>query len=162
VHLAEVGHPGDAGEVGADRPSPRLRRRGAIEPAGDVIAVMRLAYPAAFLAPIAEGWLRGAGTGPALATGLTIFAVAKALKYWAIAALGQRWTFRVLVPPDEAAIVSGPYRWLSHPNYVAVAAEIAGCAIAMQAIVAGPIACAGFGLLMLRRVRVEDAALARR
>jgi methyltransferase len=88
-----------------------------------------------------------------------VFTAAKALKYWAIASLGERWTFRVLVPPGAASITAGPYRWLSHPNYVAVAGEIAGCALAMHAIVTGPVAFVGFGLLMLRRIKVEEAAL---
>jgi len=95
-----------------------------------------------------------------LAAGVVVFVVAKGLKYWAIASLGERWTFRVLVPPGSVSKTTGPYRWLSHPNYVAVAGEIAGCALAMQAVVTGPLAFAGFGLLMLRRIKVEEAALA--
>jgi methyltransferase len=136
-----------------------LRARGAVEPAGDVIKVMAVAYPASFAAMFAEGIVRGAGAGPLLTAGVVLFAAAKALKYWAILTLGERWTFRVLVPPGAASTTAGPYRWLSHPNYVAVAGEIAGCALAMEAIVTGPLAFAGFGLLMLRRIKVEEAAL---
>jgi methyltransferase len=55
--------------------------------------------------------------------------------------------------------VSGPYRWMSHPNYVAVAGELAGAALAVQALVAGPLAILGFGLLMWRRIAVEERAL---
>jgi methyltransferase len=137
-----------------------LTARGAVEPPGDVIGVMAIAYPACFVAILGEGLLREAGSIAAFAPGLALFAAAKALKYWAIVSLGERWTFRVLVPPGAVSIVKGPYRWLAHPNYVAVAGEIAGAAIAMHAIVAGPIAFAGFGLLMLRRIKVEEAALA--
>ena len=137
-----------------------LRARGAVEPAGDVFKIMQLAYPASFAAMIAEGIARDAGAGPLLAAGVVVFVVAKGLKYWAIASLGERWTFRVLVPPGAVSQTTGPYRWLSHPNYVAVAGEIAGCALAMQAVVTGPLAFAGFGLLMLRRIKVEEAALA--
>jgi len=138
-----------------------LRARGAVEPAGDVLAAMQLAYPASFVAIFGEGAARGAAYETLFATGLVLFLAAKALKYWAIATLGERWTFRVLVPPGSVTTTSGPYRWMSHPNYVAVAGEIAGCAIAMHAMLTGPIAFAGFGLLMLRRIRVEEAALAR-
>ena len=136
-----------------------LRARGAVEPEGDVITMMQLAYPASFVAMFAEGVWRGASAAPLLIPGLIVFVAAKALKYWAIASLGERWTFRVLVPPGAASTTTGPYRWMSHPNYVAVAGEIAGCALAMQALVTGPIAFAGFGLLMLRRIKVEEAAL---
>lgn len=138
-----------------------LRARGAVEPSGDVFAAMQLAYPGSFLAIFTEGAVRGAGDGRLLAAGVAVFVAAKALKYWAIASLGERWTFRVLVPPGAPPTVSGPYRWIAHPNYAAVAGEIAGCAIAMHAIITGPIAFAGFGLLMLRRIKVEEAALAR-
>ena len=136
-----------------------LRARGAVEPPGDVYNAMLFAYPGSFAAMIAEAMARGADEGPFLTAGVSVFALAKALKYWAIASLGERWTFRVLVPPGAASTVSGPYRWVSHPNYIAVAGEIAGFALAMQALVTGPLAFAGFGLLMLRRIKVEEAAL---
>jgi methyltransferase len=125
-----------------------------------VFRVMQAAYPAAFLAMIAEGAWRGVVPDVAVTAGAGVFLAAKALKYWAIAALGARWTFRVLVPPGSSRISRGPYRWISHPNYVAVAFELAGVALAMHAWLSGPLAVAGFGLLMLRRVRVEEKALA--
>jgi methyltransferase len=139
-----------------------LRALGAVEPAGDVYRVMAVVYPCAFAAIIAEGAWRGVGPDGWFVTGVALFAAAKAVKYWAIASLGSRWTFRVLVPPGSTRIQSGPYRWLSHPNYVAVAAEIAAVAIAMHARIAGPVAVAGFGVLMLLRIRVEETALAER
>jgi methyltransferase len=91
--------------------------------------------------------------------GLVVFAASKVLKYWAIGSLGTRWTFRVLVPPASTRIRRGPYRWMSHPNYVAVAGELAGIAIAMHAIVTALPAVGGFGALMWRRVGVEENAL---
>jgi methyltransferase len=140
----------------------QLRAAGAIEPAGDVYRVMQAAYPGAFLVLFAEGLWRGPASGVAMTASIAIFAMAKALKYWAIAALGTRWTFRVLVPPNAPLVAAGPYRWLRHPNYVAVAGELAAVSIAMRAVVSGPFAVAGFGWLMLRRVRVEERALALR
>ena len=89
-----------------------------------------------------------------------LFILAKAVKYWAIASLGTRWTFRVLVPPGSQRIVRGPYRWMAHPNYVAVVIELLGVAFAMHAIVAGPIELAGFGYLLVRRMQIEERALA--
>jgi methyltransferase len=136
-----------------------LRGLGAVEPAGDVYRVMQIAYPASFLLMLAEGAWRGVRVDAVASTGACVFIAAKALKYWAIATLGQRWTFRVLVPPGSQRTVRGPYRWLSHPNYVAVALELIGVALAMHARVTGPMAVAGFGYLMLRRIRVEENAL---
>lgn len=137
-----------------------LRARGAVEPAGDVYAAMQVAYPGAFVAMLVEGAARQIAIDDAVVAGIAIFAAAKALKYWAIAALGPRWTFRVLVPPQSERTRRGPYRWMAHPNYIGVAGELAGCALAMHAMLTGPLAVAGFGALMLRRIRVEDAALA--
>lgn len=144
----------------AARHADALRRRGAREPEGDVYALMQVAYPACFLAIAGEGWLRGAHVGPAFSGGLTIFLAGKALKYWAIATLGDRWTFRVLVPPGSSRRVAGPYRFLRHPNYVGVAGELIGMALMAQAPVAGVLSVVGFGGLMLARVRVEERALA--
>jgi methyltransferase len=139
-----------------------LRARGAVEPPGDVYRTMQLAYPAAFLALIAEGAWRGADADTLAVSGAAVFLVAKALKYWAIASLGTRWTFRVLVPPGSPRIARGPYRWIAHPNYIAVALELTGVAIAMHARASGPVAVALFSLLMVKRVQVEEKALAGR
>jgi methyltransferase len=136
-----------------------LRALGAHEPAGDVYALMQVMYPACFLAMIIESWLRGSWFDAAFAVGLAVFVSAKALKYWAVATLGDRWSFRVLVPPRSTRIVRGPYRLLRHPNYVAVVAELAGMALMAHARLAGPTALVVFGLLILWRVRVEEQAL---
>jgi methyltransferase len=137
----------------------RLRRAGAVEPATDVYRVMALAYPGGFVAILLEGFLRAAPADAWFAAGVAVFGLAKLLKYWAMISLGRRWTFRVLVPPRSTRVVSGPYRWLSHPNYLAVAGEFAGTAIAMHAAITGPVVVAGFSYLMIRRIRVEDVAL---
>ena len=139
-----------------------LRALGAIEPAGDVYRAMSIAYPAGFLAMLVEGAWRGARLDALAVSGACVFVAAKALKYWAIATLGPRWTFRVLVPPGSRRTYRGPYRWMSHPNYAAVTLELAGVALALHALVSGPLAVAGFVLLMRRRIRVEEQALGSR
>jgi methyltransferase len=136
-----------------------LRAAGAVEPPDDVLQWMRVAYPACFAAMAAEGWARGSGAGVAFAAGVVLFALAKGLKYWAIATLGPRWTFRVLVPPKSTPVTGGPYRFLRHPNYAGVAGELAGMALMAQAPVAGIASIAGFGALMLLRIRVEEREL---
>ena len=138
-----------------------LRQRGAVEPADDVYGTMQWAYPAVFLALAGEGAWFGPAPPVALALGLAVFGVAKALKAWAIATLGWRWTFRVLVPPAAPAIVAGPYRVVNHPNYLAVCGEIVGAALIVGAPVTGVLGLAGFGLLLRRRIAVEDRALGR-
>ena len=146
----------------AARHDRALRALGAVEPEGDVYRAMQMAYPATFLVMLAEGAWRGVRPDAVASAGAWVFIAAKALKYWAIRSLGARWTFRVLVPPGSRRIVKGPYRWISHPNYVAVALELIGVALAMHARVAGPMAVAAFTFLMWRRVRIEEKALAGR
>lgn len=139
----------------------QLRARGAIEPAGDVINIMRIAYPTTFVAMGIEGALTGPSPRDVMMFGLALFGLAKALKLWAISSLGSRWSFRVLVLPDAPLVTGGPYRFLSHPNYLAVAGEIASVAMIVWAPIAGVLATIGFGWLMIKRIRIEDRALGR-
>lgn len=136
-----------------------LRAKGAIEPPDDVIRWMRIAYPGAFVlmgmeaaagGPLSRNWVIG---------GLLLFGWAKALKFWAMAHLGSRWTFRVLVLPGAPLVSSGPYKYLRHPNYVGVLGELIAVAIALQAPVAGAVATLGFAWLLWRRIQVEERAL---
>lgn len=139
-----------------------LARHGAIEPPYDVYRTMRWAYPTAFIAMALEGALAGPPLGlPALA-GVVVFGAAKALKFWAIASLGARWTFRVLVLPGAPLVSRGPYAFLRHPNYVAVMGELVGMALMVGARVTGPVATVGFAFLLSRRIAVENQALHRR
>jgi len=133
--------------------------RGGREPDGDVYAIMRVTYPMAFLLMLAEGARRGIPPVAVIAAGAALLAAAKALKWWAIASLGQAWTFRVIVVPGAALVAGGPYRYLRHPNYVAVIGELVAIALLTGARIAGPIATIAFGALIARRVRVENRAL---
>jgi methyltransferase len=63
---------------------------------------------------------------------LAIFIVLQGLRLWVMATLGSRWTTRIIVVPGEPLISSGPYRYLSHPNYAVVAAEIAVLPLALD------------------------------
>ena len=151
----------------ADRNERTQRARGGVEPPGDVYNVMRIAYPAVFLAMIAEGVWRSAhavsplGNARVAAAGFGLFILAKLLKWWAILSLGRSWTFRVIVVPGDTPVASGPYAWLSHPNYVAVAFELVAVALMSGARVSGPVGTLLFCVLMLKRIAVEDPALAR-
>src|SRR2546425_3182677 len=145
--------------IRASRNERTQRARGGVEPPDDVYKMMRVAYPAAFLAMIAEGFVRGTSSTLALTAGIVLFAAAKALKWWAILTLGSFWTFRVIVVPDAPLVTSGPYRYLRHPNYVAVVGELVGVALIARAPVAGLLGTVGFCLLMLKRIAVEERAL---
>ena len=141
------------------------RARGGIEPQDDVYNIMRIAYPAAFLAMLAEGAARGiistgsTGLTAVVIAGVVVFAAAKVVKWSAIRALGRCWTFRVIVVPGDTLIASGPYRYLRHPNYVGVIAELTGAALMTRAPVTGPIAVIVFAVLLQKRIAVEERAL---
>lgn len=120
---------------------------------------MAITYPSAFAAMLAEGWLRGGPAPSVFLAGLAVWGIAKLLKTWAIASLGARWSFRVLVPPGEPLVTRGPYHWMRHPNYVAVAGELAGAGGMMAAPVAGVVFTVLFIEVMRRRVRVEERML---
>jgi methyltransferase len=143
----------------AARHDRALRASGAIEPPGDVFPMMQVAYPTAFLAMVFEAWNRQATADELFLTGLVIFALAKAIKYWAIATLGPRWTFRVLVPPASPLIITGPYRFMRHPNYLGVVGELAGMAVMAKAPIAGSVSLVVFGILLVARIRIEEKAL---
>jgi Uncharacterized protein conserved in bacteria len=54
---------------------------------------------------------------------LALVILSQALRYWCIASLGPQWNTRVIVVPGLPLVTRGPYRWLRHPNYVAVVVE---------------------------------------
>lgn len=90
---------------------------------------------------------------------LALLAGAMALRYWAIAALGERWNTRVIVVPGDPAIVSGPYRYVRHPNYVAVAVEMLALPLVHSAWVTALVFSVVNAGLLVRRIEHEEAAL---
>jgi methyltransferase len=83
------------------------------------------------------------------------------LRYWAVATLGERWNTRVLVVPGEPAVTGGPYRYLRHPNYVAVALEMAALPLVHGAWLTALVWSAASAALLARRIPREEAGLAR-
>ena len=92
---------------------------------------------------------------------LALAAGAMALRYWAIATLGARWTTRVIVVPGAAAVDSGPYRYLRHPNYLAVIVELAALPLVHSAWLTALLVSAANAELLRRRIACEERALAR-
>jgi methyltransferase len=85
--------------------------------------------------------------------------LAQGLRYWAVVTLGPRWNTRVLVLPNDTPVTSGPYRFIRHPNYLAVVIEmicvpmIYGCWLTAIAFSAGN------ALILRVRIKSEEAAL---
>ncbi|HEV8239391.1 MAG TPA: isoprenylcysteine carboxylmethyltransferase family protein [Thermoanaerobaculia bacterium] len=139
-----------------------LRARGAVEAGAGHYPLMVAVHAALLVAAPAEVWLLGRPFLPWLGWPmLALVAATMTLRYWVIATLGERWTTRVLVLPAAPLVAGGPYRFLRHPNYLAVAVEVVALPLVhtawLTALVCG---IANLAILALR-IRVEDAALAR-
>jgi methyltransferase len=91
---------------------------------------------------------------------LVLTVAANALRWWCIATLGERWTARVIVLPGEPLIRSGPYRWFSHPNYVAVIIEGFALPLTGSAWITALAFTVLNAALLTVRIRCEVAALA--
>jgi methyltransferase len=90
---------------------------------------------------------------------LDFFWGVQALGYWAILSLGERWTTRVMVLPGAPLVRSGAYKFLPHPNYLAVVLEIFAAPLMFGAwITAGVFTVLNAGVLLVR-IRAEELAL---
>jgi methyltransferase len=146
----------------AQRNRSRLLAAGAFEVGASHYPVMVLLHAGwLFAAPLEvfffdRPFLPGLG-GPALAVAFA----AMALRVWVIRTLGPRWTTRVIVLPGAAPVVGGPYRYLSHPNYLAVVVELAAFPLVHTAWLSALVFTLGNALLLRTRIRVEEEALRR-
>jgi methyltransferase len=132
---------------------------GAVAAPDRVYSTMKWAYPGAFIAMAAEGVIVGGPSDGAAIAGVVVLVLAKWVKFWAIASLGKRWTYRVLVMPGAPLVASGPYRFVRHPNYIGVVGELIAMALLSGARVTGVLAVIGFGWLLIQRIAAEERAL---
>ena len=109
-------------------------------------------------------WLAGlwllAWSAPINMLWLGIFLILQILRVWTLGTLGPRWTTRIIVQPGEPLVARGPYKWISHPNYVVVIGEIAVLPLCLGL----PWYALAFSLanaaVLTIRIRAENAALA--
>ena len=83
----------------------------------------------------------------------------QALRYWVIASLGRRWNVGVIVLPGVPVEVRGPFRFLRHPNYVAVALEGLAVPLVHSAWLTALVFSTLNAALLRVRIRCEEAAL---
>ena len=138
-------------------------RHGGVEHGDEHYRAMVLLHTAFLVSAAAEPVVFGRPFVPALAAFATALAVAcQALRWWCVSALGPRWNTRIIVIPGMAPVTRGPYRWLDHPNYVAVRAELAAVPMIHTAWLTALVFSVLNACLLRRRIRAEDAALGRR
>jgi methyltransferase len=134
--------------------------RGGVETGRRHYAVMVVLHAGLLVGALLEVWLRRPAFVPALGwTMLALVLASQALRWWCIASLGQRWNTRVIVVPGLPLVTSGPYRFLSHPNYIAVVVEGFALPLVHSAWVTAAVFTAANAALLTVRLRVENAAL---
>jgi methyltransferase len=140
------------------RNTKRLRGQGAHEVASGHYPLI-VAVHAAWLIGL---WFLGVWQAPGMPVSwpwLAVFVVLQALRAWVIATLGPRWTTRIIVLPGAPLVKSGPYRFVAHPNYCVVAAEILVLPLVFGLVWYGIVfSVLNAGVLWIR-IRAEQAAL---
>ena len=137
------------------------RSQGGVESGSGHFPFMALLHAGLLFGAVAEVWFFARPFLPVLGWSmLTLVGACQALRYWCIISLGRRWNTRVIVVPGLPRVTEvGPYRWLRHPNYVAVVIE----GVALPMVHTAWLTAAVFTVLnaALLRVRlcVEEAAL---
>ncbi|MGA8547533.1 MAG: isoprenylcysteine carboxyl methyltransferase family protein [Mycobacterium sp.] len=91
---------------------------------------------------------------------LAIAVAAQALRWWCISTLKHQWNARVIVIPGAARVTGGPYRFLPHPNYVAVIAEGFALPLIHTAWITALVFSVLNAVLLRTRIHVENNALA--
>ena len=138
----------------AQRNTTALLKQGAVEMAPQHYTLIVLLHGFWLAGLWALGWDQ-----PVNLVWLAVFLVLQVLRVWVLATLGRRWTTRIIVLPGEQLVATGPYRWLTHPNYVVVIGEIAVLPLCLGL----PWYALAFSLanaaVLTIRIRAENAAL---
>jgi methyltransferase len=135
--------------------------RGGVEYGRSHYPVMVALHTGLLVGAVVEVWVRRPDFVPALWVPMLLLVLAsQALRWWCIATLGSRWNTRVIVVPDLPLVHGGPYRWLSHPNYVAVVVEGFALPLVGSAWITAAVFTVLNAVLLTVRIRVENAALA--
>jgi methyltransferase len=132
----------------------RLLTHGAVEVAANHYPLM-VAVHAAWLIAL---WVFGHNQ-PVNVTVLIVYVALQGLRAWVMATLGKRWTTRIIVLPNAPLVAAGPYRYLRHPNYVVVTAEIALLPLTLNLPWLAVIFTVLNAIVLVIRIRAENRAL---
>jgi methyltransferase len=136
------------------------RSHGGVEFGRRHYPVIVLLHSGLLAGAVAEVWLRRPGVPAGFAAAmLALLVAAEILRWWCIATLGPQWNTRILVIPGARRVRHGPYRWLRHPNYVAVALEGAALPLIGGAWITAVVFTVANLALLTWRIRTENDAL---
>ena len=135
--------------------------RGGVERGQSHYPLMVVLHTGLLVGAVVEVWVADRPFLPAVGWSmLAVVVLSQALRWWCIATLGNQWSTRVIVVPGVALVRRGPYRWLSHPNYVAVAVEGAALPLVHTAwVTAVAFTVLNAVLLLGFRIPTEERAL---
>ncbi|HLS25953.1 MAG TPA: isoprenylcysteine carboxylmethyltransferase family protein [Beutenbergiaceae bacterium] len=134
--------------------------RGGVEDGAGHYPVMVVLHTGLLAGALVEVWWLQREFLPVL--GFLMLALAlgsQVLRWWCIATLGPRWNTRVIVVPGLPLVRRGPYRWLHHPNYVAVVVEGFALPLVHTAWVTATVFTVANAALLAVRIRTENRAL---
>ncbi len=136
-------------------------QQGGVETGRGHYPVMVVLHTGLLVGALVEAWVVRPDVPGALAWSmLALVVLSQALRWWCIAILGRRWNTRVIVVPGLAPVRSGPYRWLKHPNYVAVVVEGLALPLVHAAWITAAVFTVANAFLLRVRIRCENAGLA--
>jgi methyltransferase len=137
------------------------RARGAVESGRGHYPVMVALHTGLLAGCLVEVWAAARPFHPALGWTMSAAVIAaQALRWWCVRTLGPRWNTRVLVVSGLPLVAGGPYRWLRHPNYVAVVAAGIALPLVHGAWLTAALFTVFNAVLLTVRIRCEEAALA--
>ena len=143
----------------ARRNERAVRAMGAREYDSGGYRTIVLMHAAFFVSLAAEFFLLRRTVNPYWPVLLTVFALSQALRYWAITSLGIFWNTKILAVPGAGIVKSGPYKYLKHPNYVAVAVEIAVIPLLFSCYITFVLFSALNLLALRRRIKIEESLI---
>ncbi len=135
------------------------RARGAVERGREHYPFIVALHSLWLFSTLVEGLLRGPDFPPYWPVALALFLVVQPLRYWAIFSLQESWNTKILIVPGARLVRRGPYKYLSHPNYVVVAVEILTFPLIFGAWSTALIFTVLNAAVLRVRIREEDRAL---
>lgn len=146
--------------VVSDRHRRALLARGGVEHGAGHYPFMVLLHATFLPACVAEVWFLHRPLDLVVAVVAGAFLTgAMLLRFWTIDTLGERWCTRVIVVPGLEAVTSGPFRFVRHPNYLAVAVEMAAIPLVHGAWLTAVTYSAANAIVLAVRIRAEERAL---
>lgn len=143
----------------ARRNERKVRARGAVERGRGHYPLIVGLHSLWLVSTLVEGLARGPEPPLLWAVALAAFLLVQPLRYWAIFSLGPYWNTKILIVPGERIVGRGPYRYVSHPNYVVVIVEILTFPLIFGAWVTALVFTLLNAAVLYVRIREENQAL---